>query len=62
MQPSQKVRVALDVNLLFNSFYELGNFIPNNWKNYFNYFGDGVGISRNWATPTFWPFIVMTAS
>ena len=30
----------------------------NKWEDYSNYFGEGVGISRNWATAHFWPFIV----
>ena len=28
----------------------------NEWEDYFNYFGKGVGTSRNWAT-TFWPLM-----
>ena len=26
------------------------------WEGYSNYFGEGVEISRNWATALFWPF------
>ena len=28
----------------------------NEWKGYSNYFGDGAGISRNWATTHFLAF------
>ena len=38
------------------SFYGLGNFIK--WEDYSNYFGEGAGISRNWATPHFRPIMV----
>ena len=30
----------------------------NKWEDYSNYLGERVGISRNWATAHFWPFIV----
>ena len=29
----------------------------NEWKEYSSYFGEGVGISRNQATATFWPLL-----
>ena len=33
--------------------------LANEWKDYSNYFGEGVGISRNWATAHFLAFYVM---
>ena len=29
----------------------------NEWEDSSNYFGGGMEISRNWAKPTFWPFM-----
>lgn len=37
------------------SFYGLGNF-TNMWEDYAKYFGEWVGISRNWATIHFLTF------
>ena len=32
------------------SFYRLCNSYANEWEDYSGYFGEGVEISRNWAT------------
>ena len=37
------------------SFYGVGN----EWEDYFNYFGEGSGISRDWATAPFWSLKVV---
>ena len=38
------------------SFYVLSNLIANKWEDYSNYFGEEIGISRNWATVHFLTF------
>ena len=45
--PSQKVRVAPKYGVF--GLYELGN-VSGSWVDYSNYSGEGVGISKNWAS------------
>ena len=38
-------------------FIGLGSFVAHEWEEYSSYFGEGIGVSRSWATVHFLAFM-----